>query len=220
VKQPVRVVVVEDHPLYRSAVVTLVSGMAGWTVVGAYADAETALAAAEQDAPDLVVLDLGLPGADGTEALRRFRATRPDVRVLVLTMSEEPSVLGAALRAGASGYLVKGAEPEDIERALQGVARGQAVFGEQVAAALLDRAAQRSRGDVHAGLPGLTSRELEVLELVATGHTNAEIADALFVTEKTARNHVSSVLTKLGVSSRAAAVARARDAGLGTPKQK
>jgi len=111
---------------------------------GAYADAEAALSA--NDAPDLVVLDLGLPGVDGIEALRRLRVGRPDVHVLVLTMSDEPSVLAAALRAGASGYLVKGSEPEDIERALRSVARGQAVFGEQVAAALLAQAARRPRG--------------------------------------------------------------------------
>jgi DNA-binding NarL/FixJ family response regulator len=138
--------------------------------------------------------------------------------VLVLTMSEDASVLAAALRAGAHGYLVKGAEPPDIERALRSVAAGQAIFGEEVAAALLSQASRRSRAAVDASFPELTGRELEVLELVAAGRTNQEIADQLFVSPKTARNHVSAVLSKLGVSSRAEAVARARDAGLG-PRQ-
>ena len=213
---PTRALVIEDHPLYRSAMVSLVESMPDWTVAGSYGDAESALAAGED--VDVVVLDLGLPGIDGIEALRQLRFARPAVRVLVLTMSEDSSVLAAAIRAGAHGYLVKGAEPQDIERALRSVARGQAIFGEEVAAALLTRASRRSRAALDASFPGLTGRELEVLELVAAGRSNDEISETLFVTPKTARNHVSAVLSKLGVSSRAEAVARARDAGIGPPR--
>lgn len=208
----VRVVVVEDHPLYRQAVATLVDGIDGWRVVASCADAESALPLVAE--ADLVVLDLGLPGVDGIEATRLFKAENPAVAVVVLTMSDDASVLMAAVRAGASGYLVKGSEPEDIERALRAVARGQVVFGEQVAAALLAQAGRRAAAAADARFPQLSARELEVLDLVAAGRSNAEIAAALVVSGKTAKNHVSSILTKLGCT-RGEAIARARDAGLG-----
>jgi DNA-binding NarL/FixJ family response regulator len=211
----VRVVVVEDHPLYRAAVVALADGLAGFQVVGAHGDAESALAAAAVDPPDVVVLDLALPGIDGVTALGRFRAVAPRASVLVLTMTEDPSVLAVAVRAGARGYVVKGAEPEDIALALQAVARGQAVFGAQVATAVLAQASARSQTMPGAAFPGLTTRELDVLDLLSRGRSNTEIAALLFLSPKTVRNHVSAVLGKLGVSTRAEAVARARDVGLG-----
>lgn len=207
----VRVLVIEDHPLYRQAVDSLVDGMDGWQVVGSYADAEAALPRALE--ADLVVLDLGLPGIDGIEATRLFKAANPDVLILVLTMSHETPLLTAAVRAGAQGYLVKGSEPEDIERALRALVRGQVVFGEQVAAAVLAHAGRRTTA-ADSLFPMLSLREVEVLDLIAKGKSNAEIASALFVSPKTAKNHVSSILTKLGCT-RPEAVARARDAGLG-----
>ena len=203
---------VEDHPLYRQAVVSLVNGMSGWEVIGSHGDAESAVEQAVE--ADLIVLDLGLPGMDGLEAIRVCAAANPDAAVLVLTMSDEPAILAAAVRAGAQGYLVKGSEPDDIERALRSVAKGQAIFGEQVAAAVLEQAARRVPAASDAAFPSLTQREMEVLDLIAAGRSNAEIAAILFVSPKTARNHVSNVLTKLG-GSRAEAIARARDAGLG-----
>jgi DNA-binding NarL/FixJ family response regulator len=212
---PVRVLVVEDHPLYRAAVVSLADGLAGFTVVGAYGDAESALAAAAEEPPDVVVLDLALPGMDGVTALSRFRALQPEPAVLVLTMSEDPPVLATAVRAGARGYVVKGAEPDDIALALQGVARGQAVFGAHVASAVLAQASAGSQSGPSAALPGLTTRELDVLDLLARGRSNGEIAALLFLSPKTVRNHVSTVFGKLGVTTRAEAVARARDVGLG-----
>ena len=210
--EPVRVLVVEDHPLYRQAVTSLVEQMDGWHVAGAYPDAESALPFAED--ADLAVLDLGLPGVDGIEATRLFKSANPRIAVLVLTMSEEVPVLTAAVRAGASGYLVKGSEPEDIERALRSVARGQVVFGEQVAAAVLAQTARRSTVAAGAAFPLLSAREVEVLDLIAAGRSNAEIAESLVLSPKTAKNHVSSVLTKLGCT-RSEAIAQARDAGLG-----
>jgi DNA-binding NarL/FixJ family response regulator len=208
-----RALVVEDHPLYRAALVDLVETMDGWEVVGQFGDAEKAIA--EGVEADVVLLDLGLPGMDGLSAIGALLARMPACSVLVLTMSEEPAMLTAAVRAGAKGYLVKGAEPEDIERALRGVARGQAVFGEQVAAALLAQAARRSPEAGMSAFPTLTAREVEVLDLLTAGRTNTEIAEALFVTPKTARNHVSTVLAKLNVASRTEAAARGREAGLG-----
>lgn len=210
-----RVVVVEDHPLYRDAVVSLVRTLDGFEVVGSHPDAESALAAVAAEKPDVVLLDLVLPGMDGITVLSRLRATDPPPAVLVLTMSEDPPVLAAALRAGAHGYMVKGSEPDDIARALQGVARGQVVFGEQVAAAALSQATGRTPSGPGAAFPGLTVREHDVLDLLARGRSNTDIAATLFLSPKTARNHVSSILGKLGVATRAEAVARARDAGFG-----
>ena len=210
--ESVRVLVVEDHPLYRQAVTSLVDGMDGWQVIGSYADAESALPRALE--ADLVVLDLGLPGVDGIEATGLFKAANPELSILVLTMSEQTPVLTAAVRAGAQGYLVKGSEPEDIERALRAVARGQVVFGEQVAGAVLAQAGRRTTVAADSLFPMLSGREVEVLDLVAAGKSNAEIAASLVVSPKTAKNHVSSILTKLGCT-RPEAVARARDAGLG-----
>ena len=210
--EAVRVLVVEDHPLYRQGVTALVDEMNGWHVIGAYADAESAVPHA-LDA-DLIVLDLGLPGVDGIEATRLFKAANPEVAILVLTMSHETPLLTAAVRAGAQGYLVKGSEPEDIERALRAVARGQVVFGEQVAAAALAQAGRRTTVAADSLFPMLSGREVEVLDLIAAGKSNAEIASSLFVSPKTAKNHVSSILAKLGCT-RLVAVARARDAGLG-----
>ena len=207
----VRVLIVEDHPLYRQAVASLISGMDGWEVSGAHADATSALA--EAGDADVVVLDLGLPDMDGITASRAFVEKAPSIRVLVLTMSEEPTTLAAAIRAGAHGYLVKGAEPEDIERALRGVVRDQVVFDAGLAVAALQTPA-RPPAALDLAFPTLTRREVEVLNLIAAGRSNAQIADALVVSQKTARNHVSSILTKLGWT-RAEAIARARDAGLG-----
>jgi len=213
---PLRVMVVEDHPLYRAAVVALVDGLTGFEVVGAHGDAETALAAASADPPDVVVLDLALPGTDGISALPRFSALNPEPSVLVLTMSEDPPVLAAAVRAGARGYVVKGSEPDDIALALRGVARGQLVFGSQVARALLAQATGRTHTGPAAAFPGLTTRELDVLDLLSRGRSNAEIAAVLFLSPKTVRNHVSTLLGKLGATTRAEAVARARDEGFGS----
>lgn len=210
--ESVRVLVVEDHPLYRQAVTSLVDGIDGWRVIGACADAETALEHVPE--ADLVVLDLGLPGVDGIEAIRLFKGANPEVAILVLTMSHETPLLTAAVRAGAQAYLVKGSEPEDIERALRAVARGQVVFGEQVSDAVLAQAGRRTTMAADSLFPMLSRREVEVLELVAAGRSNAEIASSLVVSPKTAKNHVSSILAKLGCT-RPEAMVRARDAGLG-----
>ncbi|MAO80512.1 MAG: hypothetical protein CMH82_07615 [Nocardioides sp.] len=174
-----RIVVVEDHPLYRDAVVSLVRGLPGFEVVGSHPDAESALSAAAEERPDVVVLDLALPGMDGDTALSWFQSMESSPSVLVLTMSEDPPVLAAAPRAGARGYVVKGAEPDDIARALEGVARGQVVFGQQVATAVLSQASGRAPQGPAAAFPGLTTREVDVLSLLAQGRSSADIAAAL-----------------------------------------
>jgi DNA-binding NarL/FixJ family response regulator len=214
-----RVLVVDDHPLYREGLVTAMSAMPGVQVVGEAGDGQAAVEAALRLSPDVVVMDLHMPGLNGIDATRQVVQARPSVAVLVLTMLDGDDSVFAAMRAGARGYLLKGADRGEIARALQGVAHGEVVFSAGIAARVLGFFAA-GPGAAPASLdpfPGLTEREREILDLVARGLTNAEIARRLVVSDKTVRNHVSNVFTKLQVAGRAEAVARARDAGLGAP---
>ena len=214
-----RVLVVDDHPLYREGLVTAMSVMPGVSVVGEAGDGHAAVEAARRLSPDVVVMDLHMPGLNGIDATRQVVSAQPSVAVLVLTMLDGDDSVFAAMRAGARGYLLKGADRGEIARALQGVAHGEVVFSAGIAARVLAFFAA-GPGAAAAALdpfPGLTEREREILDLVARGLTNAEIARRLVVSDKTVRNHVSNVFTKLQVAGRAEAVARARDAGLGAP---
>jgi DNA-binding NarL/FixJ family response regulator len=212
-----RVLVVDDHPLYREGLVTAMQRMPGVVVVGEAADGDQAVARTAELTPDVVVMDLHMPNLNGIEATRRITTTTPDVAVLVLTMLEGDESVFAAMRAGARGYLLKGADRAEIHRALTSVAQGGVVFSPGVATRVLSFFAA-GPGQGPAALdpfPSLTEREREVLSLVADGLTNGEIARRLVVSDKTVRNHVSNVFAKLHVTGRAEAVARARDAGLG-----
>ena len=206
------VLVVDDHPMFREGLVALVDGLDWADVVGEAGDAAAAVAAARAHRPDVVLMDLHLPAGNGIDATARITAELPGTAVLVLTMVENEDAVAAALRAGARGYLVKGASRAQIARALAAVADGETILGREVGGAL---ARLDSSGDALAAFPGLTDREREVLGLLATGMTNPQIAGRLFLSDKTVRNVVSSVFAKLQVTSRAEAVARARDAGLG-----
>jgi len=213
--------VVDDHPLYREGLVTAMTGLPGVEVVGEAGDGETAVAMVAEHRPDVVVMDLSMPGVGGIEATRRITAGHAGVAVLVLTMLDGDDAVFAAMRAGARGYLLKGADRGEIRRALETVASGEVVFSAAIAGRVLAwfRGGPAAGGGGAGGVapfPELTDREREVLDLVARGFTNAEIARRLVVTDKTVRNHVSNVFAKLHVGDRAAAVARARDAGLGT----
>ena len=215
---PLRVVVVDDHPLYREGLVVAMSAMPGVDVVGEAADGEQAVERVAELRPDVVVMDLHMPVLNGIDATRRITTEHPATAVLVLTMLEGDDSVFAAMRAGARGYLLKGADRAEIARALTGVAHGEVVFSAGIASRVLSFFAA-GPGAAAAALepfPGLTEREREVLDLVARGLTNAEIARRLVVSDKTVRNHVSNVFAKLQVAGRAEAVARARDAGLGT----
>ena len=212
-----QVIVVDDHPLYREGLVTVISAMPDVEVVGQAGDGEQAVALAADLEPDVVVMDLHMPGLNGIDATRRITAGQPSVAVLVLTMLEGDESVFAAVRAGARGYLLKGADRAQIGRALQAVGQGEVVFSSGIASRVLAFFATGS-GPSTAALapfPGLTEREREILDLVARGLTNAEIARRLVVSDKTVRNHVSNIFAKLQVAGRAEAVARARDAGLG-----
>lgn len=207
-----RVVVVDDHPMFRDGLVALVDSLEWAEVVGQAEQADDAVAIVLEHRPDIVLMDLHLARGNGLEATARITAELPDTAVLVLTMVENEDAVAAALRAGARGYLVKGASRAQIRRALEAVAEGETILGRGVGAAL---ARLSPEGDALSAFPSLTEREREVLGLLAGGLGNADIARRLFLSEKTVRNLVSAVFGKLEVSSRAEAVARARDAGLG-----
>ena len=211
---PLRVLIADDHPLFRGGLRALLAGEPSIELVG---EAETGTEAIEltgRHSPDVVLMDLTMPNTDGIEATRRIVAEQPEVAVLVLTMLEDEASLAAALRAGARGYLLKGADGTEAVRAIHAVAAGEVIFGPEVAAPVLGRLRENGE-EITASLPDLTEREREVLELLAQGHANPVIAARVFLTEKTVRNYVSSIFRKLGVDNRVEAVIRAREAGLG-----
>lgn len=211
----VRVVVADDHPLYREGLATALGTLPEVDVVGEAADGVQAVQLAGELVPDVVVMDLHMPLLNGVEATRALTRQQPGVAVLVLTMLDGDDSVFAALRAGARGYLLKGADRAEIARAVDTVAHGGVVFSATLAERVLAFFAGHRPGMGLAPFPNLTDREREVLDLVAQGLTNAEIARRLVVSDKTVRNHVSNVFAKLHVAGRAEAVARARDAGLG-----
>jgi DNA-binding NarL/FixJ family response regulator len=213
-EEPLRVVVVDDHPLFRDGLAMLLGSVPGLAVVGTAADGAAAVELAREEQPDVVVMDVQMPVLDGIEATRRITSDSPSTGVVVLTMSEDDSTVFAAVRAGARGYLLKGADQEEVLRAINTVASGSAVFGPALARRITEFFAAGPSGSETA-FPQLTAREREVLGLVAAGRSNAQIAAALHLSPKTVRNNVSNVLTKLQVTDRAQAIVRAREAGLG-----
>jgi DNA-binding NarL/FixJ family response regulator len=214
-ERPVRVVVVDDHPVFRAGMVAVLADLGGIEVVGEAADGVAALDVVAAASPDVVLMDLRMPGGGGLEATAAVVSRWPDVAVVVLTMDEDDDSVFAALRAGARGYLLKEADGEDVQRALLAVARGEAVFGPRVAQRVVAFFSQARGGAAAATpFPQLTDREREVLGLLAQGLDNASIARRLVLSEKTVRNRVSDVLAKLHARTRAEAVAKARDAGL------
>jgi DNA-binding NarL/FixJ family response regulator len=208
-----RVVLADDHPAFRAGLRLLLQD-SGLDVVAEAADGPAAVDAVVATRPDVALLDLQMPGMTGVEVTKRLQEVAPGTRVLVLTMIEADETVLAAIRAGAWGYLLKGAGQEEIERAVRSVADGQVVYGAGVAERVMAFFSARS-GAAVTPFPQLSEREREVLRLAAEGRGNADIARRLFLSEKTVRNHVSSIFAKLGVTDRASAVARARDAGLG-----
>jgi DNA-binding NarL/FixJ family response regulator len=212
-----RVLVVDDHPLYRDGLVTAIAAMPDVEVVGDAGDGAAAVGMAKDLEPEVVVMDLHMPELNGIDATRLIIADRPDTAVLVLTMLESDDSVFAAMRAGARGYLLKGADRAEIRRAIEAVANGEVVFSAGIASRVLSFFAAGPSAPAVTLFPMLTEREREILDLVARGLTNTAIAQRLVLSSKTVRNHVSNVFTKLQVAGRAEAVAQARDAGLGAP---
>lgn len=215
--QPVRIVVVDDHRIFREGLVALLSAATDTVVVGEAGTGEEAVEIVAGSEPGVVLMDIAMPGMSGIEATRRLHATHPDVSVVMLTMLDDDDSLFAALCAGARGYLLKGADTDEVLKTVRTVAGGDALFGAEMAERLSGFFRQaEDRGMSVRPFPQLTDREREVLAQIADGHDNATIARALHISPKTVSNNVSNILTKLHVSGRAQAVAAARDAGLGS----
>ncbi len=209
------VVIADDHPLVRAGLRALLGSLPAFDVLAEASTGEEAVRAAGEHLPDVVVMDLQMPVMDGIEATRRIVARHPSVGVLVLPMFEDNDSVFAAMRAGARGYLLKGAGPDEVTRAIEAVASGQAIFGPAVAARVLRYFSSAPSQPEEVAFPELTPREREVLDLVAAGTNNATIARRLSLSSKTVANHVSNILTKLQAADRAEAIVRARRAGLG-----
>ena len=212
---PIRLLLADDHEPFRRGLQALLRGEADLAVAGEVADGAAAVARAEALQPDVVLMDLKMPGLGGLEATRRILHTSPHIRVLVLTMADDAESVFAALQAGARGYLLKGALKADVLRAIRAVASGDAIFGPAVARRLLHYFATARPPTGGDAFPELTEREREILGFLAHGRSNQEIADRLLLSPKTVRNHVTNICTKLQVADRAQAVLRARNAGLG-----
>jgi DNA-binding NarL/FixJ family response regulator len=211
---PIRVLIADDHPVVRRGMSALLASLDGLEVVGEAATGEEALREAQLSRPDVVVMDIQMPAMDGVEATRRLAVLLPDVAVLVVTMFEDDETVVSAMRAGARGYLLKGAEQEEILTTIRSVAAGQVVMAPGVAARLIGHLGP-APAPAAPPFPGLTGRELEVLDRVARGHSNARVAADLALAPKTVANHLSAVFTKLAVSGRTEAVILARERGLG-----
>jgi len=210
----IRVLIADDPPVFRDGLATLLEPHPDIEVVGRAADGAEAVALAAELRPDVVVMDIQMPEVNGIEATRRVLAADPAVGVLVFTMGEDDGTLLSAIRAGARGYLVKGASQDEVTRAITSVHAGGVVFGASLASRigeLLSPAPGRGAAE----FPMLTEREREVLDLIAAGRSNAQIASTLFLAPKTVRNNVSAILSKLQATDRAEVIIRARDAGLG-----
>jgi DNA-binding NarL/FixJ family response regulator len=210
---PIRVVLADDHPVVRRGLAALLESVEGVEVVGQAATGREAVREAQLLAPDVVLMDVQMPDLDGVEASRRIAAARPGVAVLVLTMHDDDETVLAALRAGARGYLLKGADQEEIRRAVHAVVAGELIVAPRAAAHVMARLAAPAAPTV--AFPELTPREREVLDAMARGRSNGAIAGELGLAAKTVGNHVSTIFAKLGVATRAEAVVTARRAGLG-----
>ena len=211
----IRLVIADDHGIVREGLGALLSAHDGYDLVGTAATGAEAVRAAVTLHPDVLVMDIQMPDLGGVEATREISRVAPDVAVLMLTMFDDDESVFAAMRAGARGYVLKGAAPENVVRAIAAVAAGEAIFGPGVARRALMYLSRSPTEQV--AFPELTPREREVLELIASGLGNASIGSRLGLATATVGNHITSIFAKLQVASRAEAIVRARSAGLGGP---
>lgn len=216
--EPLRVLIVDDHPTFRAGLRALLSTDERLRVVAEASTGAGAVTAVASSAPDVVLMDVHMPGVDGVEATRRIIDAAPHVAIVVLTMHDDDGTVFAALRAGARGYLLKGAPRAELLRAIHAAAAGEALFGPAIARRMMAYFG-RPAPSAAPPFPELSAREREILELVAAGRPNADIAERLGVAPKTIRNHVSTIFAKLQVRDRSEAIVRAREAGLGDPPQ-
>jgi len=213
--EPIRVLIADDHPLYRDGLHTMLERAPETEIAGEATSGDEVITMAEALQPDVVLMDVQLPGVNGIEATRRIVQASPHVGVLMLTMFADDDSVFAAMRAGAHGYLLKGAERAEVLRAIQVVAGGEAIFSPMIAQRLTRYFATLAQETQPKAFPELTDRERAILDLIAQGRSNAEIANRLILSPKTVRNHVSNILGKLQVADRAQAIIQAREAGMG-----
>ena len=211
----IRVLIADDHPVVRRGLAALLTTSGGFEVVGEAADGDSAVRETQLLGPDVVLMDVRMPGIDGMEATRRIRAAVPSAAVLVLTMYDDDATVFTAMQAGAQGYLLKGAEQDEIGDAIRAVARGQAIFGPGIATRLLGYFGNPPAQPPDLAFPELTQRERDILELLAGGHRTADIAAQLFLSPKTVSNNLTAIFAKLEVADRTEAIIRAREHGLG-----
>jgi DNA-binding NarL/FixJ family response regulator len=213
----IRILIADDHTLFRDGLRAVLSSVPDTEVVGEAATGDEAIAQAAELQPDVILMDIQMPGVNGIEATRRTLRASPHIGVIVVTMFEDDDSVFAAMRAGARGYVLKGADQDEMLRVIRAVARGEALFGPAIARRLMNYFAA-PRPTAPEVFPELTDREREVLGLIARGNDNATIAQQLVISRKTVRNHVSNIFSKLQVADRAEAIIRAREAGLGRDK--
>ena len=211
----IRVLIADDHPVFRDGMRGMLEAAEDLEVVGEATSGTEAVGRARELAPDVVLMDLKMPGLNGVEATRSIVQSVPGTYVLVITMFEDDSSVFAAMRAGARGYVLKDAEREEILRAIRAVSHGEAIFSPAIASRLMTFLSPRRVPSTEETFPDLTERERDVLDLIAQGKSNAEIGRALQLSTKTVANYVSTILTKLQITDRAEAIIRARDAGMG-----
>ncbi len=212
--EPIKVLIADDHPMFREGVRSMLRREDSVTLVGEATTGSAAITLAAELQPDVILMDVHMPEVNGIDATRRILQQHPHIRVLVLTMFEDDDSVFAALRAGARGYLLKGADKAEIVRAISGVASGEAIFGPAIAQRLIAFFSAPQTPAPPPVFPELTDREREILVLMTHGLSNQAIADRLVVSLKTVRNNVSNIFSKLEVVDRAQAILRARDAGL------
>ena len=211
----IRILIADDHALVREGLRAVLGSEPDMEVVGEAATGKEVLERAAELRPDVILMDVQMPQINGIEATRRILGASPKIGVVVLTMFEDDESVFSAMRAGARGYVLKGAHPSEILKVLRAVAGGEAYFGPEIARRLVDFFSTPKPPSPAVAFPELTAREREILDLIARGHNNAAIAARLFVSPKTVGNHISHIFTKLQVADRAQAIIRAREAGLG-----
>lgn len=212
-----RVLIADDHPIFRDGVQAMLAAIPDIVAVGEARTGEEAVELASALLPDVILMDISMPDCSGIEATRRILAAHPQLRILIVTMFEDDSSLFAAMRSGARGYVLKDTDRSDMLRAIRAVGQGEAIFSPAIATRLMDYFANPGHPTAATEFPELTSRELEILELIAAGRRNADIARQLVLSPATVRNYVSAIFAKLQVAHRAEAIIKARQAGLGGP---
>jgi DNA-binding NarL/FixJ family response regulator len=212
--EPLRVLIADDHPLFRDGLRALLASESELKLLGEASTGDEVIELAETFQPDVIIMDIQMPGINGIEATRRIIQASPHIGILIVTMFDDDPSVFAAMRAGARGYLLKGAKHDEMLRAIKAIGSGEAIFSPAIATRMMNFFAAMRPTELPQVFPELSEREREMLSLIARGYKNAEIAAELVISPKTVRNHITNILSKLQVADRTQAVIRAKEAGL------